>query len=63
MRSYKEFNLTDYKENIINHNLYISTLYEPDTETISTNIQQIIRDSLEPMAKVMKIKSHLLKIF
>ena len=55
-RSYKNFNLLQYKQNIRDHHLYISTLYENDTNIITENVKQIITDSLEEMAPMRMIQ-------
>ena len=54
IRSMKNMNIPLYKENIENHNLFISTLYEPEPQVISTNITTMLQDSLKTMAPVVR---------
>ena len=52
LRSYKNFKPQEYRNNIINHELYIETLYEGETDKITENLQKIIQDSIEPLAPI-----------
>ena len=52
LRSYKNFKLQEFKDNIVNHELYIETHYEGEVDTITENLQKIIQDSIEPMAPI-----------
>ena len=52
LRSYKNFKLNEFKDNIVNHDLYIETHYEGEVDTITENLQKIIQDSIEPMAPI-----------
>ena len=56
IRSYKNYSNQRYKDNILNHYLYIETLHEKNPETITENIQKIIGESLEAEAPVIKKK-------
>ena len=56
IRSYKDFNVTEYRESIINHHLYIETIMEHDTNRIAGNLRQIIQESLDPVAPVRLIQ-------
>ena len=56
MRSYKEFDVNQYRENIVNHQFYIETFYEKEPDIITANIQQIVQESLDPLAKIKKLK-------
>ena len=56
IRSYKNFSIQQYRDNIINHHYYIDVLYENDPEIISRKIQDIMKDSLEPMAPIRVIQ-------
>ena len=56
IRSMKNFNIPQYRENISNHNLFISTLYEAEPQVISDNITTILQDSLKQMAPVVRIQ-------
>ena len=55
-RSYKNFNKTQYQENIQNHPKFIQVHYEEDPSTITSIIQGIIKDSLEIMAPMKRIQ-------
>ena len=52
LRSYKNFKLHEFKKNIVNHELFIETLYEGEVDRITENLQKIIQDSIEPMAPI-----------
>ena len=58
MRSFVNFNCQEYKNNILDHYLYIETNYEQEPNKIAQNIQTIIQDSLEILApvKVVQLK-------
>ena len=55
-RSYKNFDKTQYRDNIMNHYLYVETLYEQHPDKITENIQTIMQDSINDMAPVKIIK-------
>ena len=58
MRSFVNFNIQEFKTNILEHHLYIPSNYEPDPETIATNLQKILQDSIDPLApiKILQVK-------
>ena len=56
IRTYKNFNKTQFQENIINHPDYIINMHERDPDTISEGIQKIIRESLDPLAPIRRIQ-------
>ena len=56
IRSMKNFNNENSKNNILNHELYISTMYENNTDKIAENITKIIQDSAKPEAPIKKIQ-------
>ena len=56
IRSMKNYNKTTFKENLQNHHMYISTLYEASPHIISENITTMLQDSLEQMAPVTRIQ-------
>ena len=64
IRSFTDFKISKFKEDILNHHLYIETAYEQDPNTICTNLQKIIQDSLEPQApiKILQIKPQTNKV-
>ena len=45
-----------FRENLSNHELYISTLYENDTMTISKNITKMMQDSCHDIAPVIRVQ-------
>ena len=55
-RSFKDFNVETYKNDILNHPKYIETCYEPDPETILSNIQTIIQCSLDNQSPIQTIQ-------
>ena len=57
-RDYSNYSNLRYRDKILNHYLYLPTLYENDTEIITKNIQEIITNSLNSEApeKTIKIK-------
>ena len=59
MRSLKNFDREQYKDNIKNHYFYIEALHERDPENITKMLQTIIKESIDPMApmKVVQISS------
>ena len=56
-RAFKNFNLQQYKINIVNHQSYIDAMYEKDSNTITKKIQEIIQDSLQEMSPVVTIQT------
>ena len=56
IRSYKNFSNQQYRENLINHPSYIQVLYEQDPEIITNLIQNIIQDSLNPLAPIKVVQ-------
>ena len=56
-RSFKNFNMQQYKINIKNHHKYIETMYEIESEVITKNIQEIVNDSLQEMSPVKTIQT------
>ena len=56
IRSMKNYDRIQFKENIQNHPLYISTLYEGSTQIIAQNITTILQQSLETMAPVVRVQ-------
>ena len=57
LRCFKNFSIQQYRENIINHFLYIETLHEQDPSKITENIQTIMQESLQTMAPVKLIQT------
>ena len=55
-RNFKNYNRETYVENVRNHYKFLETLYEPKPETIAKNIQQIIANSIDPIAPVQKVQ-------
>ena len=55
-RSFKNFKIGDYQDNIMNHPMFIQVHYEEDPSVITASIQRIIKDSLEPMAPMRRIQ-------
>ena len=56
IRSMKNFDRTQYKENLKEHPLFIETLYTKDPDTIAQNITQMIQESLAEMSPVIRIQ-------
>ena len=46
----------EYKNNVINHPLYIETYHDRDPNKITVNIQTIIQEIIEPVAHITKIQ-------
>ena len=57
IRSYKNFNRIDYKANIINHHEYIEVFHEQDPNIITKKLQNIIKDSIDQMAPMIRIQT------
>ena len=55
-RTFKNFNVKTYQDNIINHKDYIEVHYEQDPSIITSKIQGIIKDSLETMAPIKRVQ-------
>ena len=56
-RSFKNFNIQQYKINIKDHHQYIEVMYKRDPEIITKKIQQIIQDSLQEISPVITIQT------
>ena len=56
LRCFKNFNKTNYQDNIINHPNYINLFYENDPNTISNGIQKLIQESLDRLAPIRRIQ-------
>ena len=56
-RSYKNYSNYDYKMGILNHGLYIETLYEKDPDVITENLQKIVGESLDSQAPIINVKT------
>ena len=52
LRKFKNFKIAEFKDNILNHSMFIETLYEQESNIITKNIQTIIDDSLKEQAPV-----------
>ena len=56
IRSFKDYSIQTFQENIRNHPLYVSTIYEMDTQTITQNLISILQESLAEIAPVKRIQ-------
>ena len=56
IRSFKNYNVQTYKENLKNHHKYVENLYERDPNVITQNLQQMINDSLREIAPIKVIQ-------
>ena len=56
IRSLKNFKPEEFKDNIRNHQRYISTLHEKYTNIIANNINVILQESLANMAPIKRIQ-------
>ena len=54
-RKMKIFDINKYKRDILEHGLYLQTLYEGDTHRIAENTIKIIQDTLDNQAPVQRI--------
>ena len=53
-RNYKNYDRTNYNDNLMNHYLFIETLYEQDPSIVAQNIQQIVQQSMDPLAPMKR---------
>ena len=56
IRSLKNYEPQTFKENILNHLLLVETMYEVETNTIANNITEILQQSVNDMAPVVRIQ-------
>ena len=56
IRSLKNFSPATYVENIHNHDKYMETMYEIDTDIIAKNITQILQESANPITPVIRVQ-------
>ena len=52
----KHFDREVFKENLINHELFIEALFEQDTEKIFQNITKMLQQSMDQMAPVIMVQ-------
>ena len=55
-RSYKNFSNQQYRQNILDHHLYVISLNEPDVNINTENLQNILKDSMDIMAPMTTIQ-------
>ena len=56
IRSFKNFQASEFRQQILDHWDYILTLHEMDTKTISINTQKIIKQSLDVVAPIKMVQ-------
>ena len=56
IRTMKNYNKQTFNENISNHGLYIETMYENQSDKIAENIIQILKESVNPVAPIIRIQ-------
>ena len=56
IRSFQNFSIQEYRQNVLDHQKYIEMLYEQDPENLTKGIQTIIQESLNELAPMKLIQ-------